>query len=234
MARAFMAKAVFEIATTRALLERLANDRALRRLCGWESIRAIPSEATFSRAFSEFAEGALPSLLHQAVIADTMQDQLVGHVSRDATAIEGREQATPKPKQPAKPKRKRGRPRKGEERPKELSRLQRQQQMTLPEMLDDLPHACDVGTKRNAKGYKESWIGYKLHIDAADGGIPLSCILTSASVNDCQVAIPLATMTAARVTNLYDLMDAASTKSALYIISLSTIPFGARQEYTLR
>ena len=22
----------------------------------------------------------------------------------------------------------------------------------------------------NAKGYKESWIGYKLHIDAGDGG----------------------------------------------------------------
>ena len=53
------------------------------------------------------------------------------------------------------------------------------------------------------------WIGYKLHIDAGDGGIPLSCILTSASVNDSQVAIPLATMSAARVTNLYDLMDAA-------------------------
>ena len=60
-----------------------------------------------------------------------MQEQLVGHVSRDATAIEGREQPTAKPKQPAKPKRKRGRPRKGEERPKEPSRLQRQQQMTL-------------------------------------------------------------------------------------------------------
>ena len=43
-------------------------------------------------------------------------------------------------------------------------------------------------------------IGYKLHIDAGDGGIPLSCILTSASVNDSQVAIPLATM---------NLMDAA-------------------------
>ena len=209
LARAFIAKAVFQIDTTRALLERLANDRALRRLCGWESIRAIPSEATFSRAFAGFAEGALPSRLHEALIENTMQEQLVGHVSRDATAIEGREKPTPKPKQPAKPKRKRGRPRKGEERPKEPSRLQRQQQMTLVEMLDDLPHACDVGTKRNAKGYKESWIGYKLHIDAGDGGIPLSCILTSASVNDCQVAIPLATMTAARVTNLYDLMDAA-------------------------
>ena len=209
LARAFIAKAVFGIDTTRALRERLANDRALRRLCGWESIRALPSEATFSRAFAGFAEGALPSRLHQALIENTMAEQLVGHVSRDATAIEGREQPTPKPKQPAKPKRKRGRPRKGEERPKEPSRLQRQQQMTLLEMLDDLPQACDVGSKRNAKGYQESWIGYKLHIDAADGGIPLSCILTSASVHDSQVAIPLATMTATRVTNLYDLMDAA-------------------------
>ena len=209
LARAFIAKAVFQIDTTRALRERLANDRALRRLCGWESVRAIPSEATFSRVFAGFAEGALPSRLHEALIEHTMQQQLVGHVSRAATAIEGREKPTPKPKQPAKPKRKRGRPRKGEERPKEPSRLQRQQQMTLAEMLDDLPHGCDVGTKRNAKGYKESWIGYKLHIDAGDGGIPLSCILTSASVNDSQVAIPLATMTAARVTNLYDLMDAA-------------------------
>ena len=209
MARAFIAKAVFQIDTTRALLERLANDRALRRLCGWQSIRAVPSEATFSRAFAGFAEGAVPSRLHEALIENTMAEQLVGHLSRDATAIEGREKPTAKPKQPAKPKRKRGRPRKGEERPKEPSRLQRQQQMTLAEMLDDLPHACDVGTKRNAKGHQESWIGYKLHIDAGDGGIPLSCILTSASVHDSQVAIPLATMTAARITNLYDLMDAA-------------------------
>lgn len=209
LARAFIAKAVFQIDTTRALLERLANDRALRRLCGWNSIRAVPSEATFSRAFAEFAEGALPSRLHEALIENTMAEHLVGHVLRDATAIEGREQATPKRKPPAKPKRKRGRPRKGEERPKEPSRLERQRQMTLTEMLDDLPQACDVGSKRNAKGYKESWIGYKLHIDAADGGIPISCILTSASVNDSQVAIPLATMTAARVDNCYDLMDAA-------------------------
>ena len=173
LARAFIAKAVFQIDTTRALRERLANDRALRRLCGWESIRALPSEATFSRAFAEFAEGALPSRLHEALITDTMQDQLVGHVSRDATAIEGREKATPKPQQPAKPKPKpkRGRPRKGEERPKEPSRLERQQEMTLPEMLADLPQSCAVGTKRNAKGYQESWIGYQLHIDAGDGGI---------------------------------------------------------------
>jgi hypothetical protein len=33
--------------------------------------------------------------------------------------------------------------------------------------------------------------GYKLHCDVADGGIPISCVLTAASVHDGQVAIPL-------------------------------------------
>jgi hypothetical protein len=37
----------------------------------------------------------------------------------------------------------------------------------------------------------------------------VSCLLTSASVHDNQVALPLATMTAGRLTNLYDLMDSA-------------------------
>jgi hypothetical protein len=81
--------------------------------------------------------------------------------------------------------------------------------MTKQEMLDDLPNVCDVGAKQNSKGYKETWIGYKLHIDVADGQIPISSILTSASVHDSQVAIPLATVSSERTTNLYDLMDAA-------------------------
>ena len=85
---------------------------------------------------------------------------------------------------------------------KEPRRLERQTGQTLSEMLADLPTACDVGTKRNAKGYKTSWTGYKLHIDTADGDIPITCLLTSASVHDSQVAIPLATITAGRVTNL--------------------------------
>ena len=210
LARAFIAKAVFDITTTRALIERLSIDQTLRRLCGWTRVGEVPSEATFSRAFTEFADSALPNRLHEVLIEKTMQDHLVGHVSRDSTAIEGREQPTPKPKQPDKPKRKRGRPRTGEEQPKkEPRRLERQQDMTLPQMLEDLPSVCDVGVKRNAKGHQESWIGFKLHIDAADGGIPVSCVLTSASVHDSQVALPLATMTDRRVTNLYDLMDAA-------------------------
>jgi len=51
-------------------------------------------------------------------------------------------------------------------------------------------------------------VGYKLHLVTADGCIPISAILTSASVHDSQVAIPLATMTANRIINLYDIMDA--------------------------
>jgi hypothetical protein len=41
-------------------------------------------------------------------------------------------------------------------------------------MLADLPTACDVGAKKNSKGYKETWIGYKLHIDVASGQIPVA------------------------------------------------------------
>ena len=81
--------------------------------------------------------------------------------------------------------------------------------MTLPAMLDDLPTDCDVGMKKDSKGYQSTWVGYKLHLDVADGQIPISCLLTSASLHDSQAAIPLATLSAERTTNLYDLMDAA-------------------------
>ena len=59
--------------------------------------------------------------------------------------------------------------------------------MTIDEMLEDLPQNCDAGSKKNSKGYTKTWIGYKLHIDAADGHIPVSCVLTPASVHDSQV-----------------------------------------------
>ena len=87
--------------------------------------------------------------------------------------------------------------------------MERQAAMTLEQMLDDLPRSCNVGSKNNSKGYQETWVGYKLHLDVADGQIPISCILTSASLHDSQAAIPLAQMTAQRVTHLYDLMDSA-------------------------
>jgi len=210
LARSFLAKAVFNISETEALVDRLRLDKVLRRLCGWSRVGAVPSASTFSRAFAEFAASQLPARLHEALIQATQGERLIGHIARDATAIEAREQTVRKKPQPRHPKRKRGRPRKGEERPhKERRRLERQGDMNLAEMLADLPRACSTGVKQNAKGYRTHWIGYKLHLDVADGDIPISALVTSASLHDSQAAIPLATMTAARVTSLYDLMDSA-------------------------
>jgi hypothetical protein len=108
---------------------------------------------------------------HEALIKLVYEDRLVGHISRDATAIDAREKpvkiaageasiTTP----PA--KRKRGRPRKGEVvEKKEPRRLERQADMSLAAMLADLPTHCAVGTKRNAKGHTTSWIGYKLRAE---------------------------------------------------------------------
>jgi transposase len=212
IARAFVAKAVYNFSTTRQLLDRLANDPALRKICGWVYRESIPSESSFSRAFAEFSALELPSKVHEALIKSAMGSQLVGHVSRDATEIEAREKPESKKvsEAPTKIIFPRGRPKKDENRPPaEPTKLERQANQTLPEMLAELPRNCDVGTKRNSKGYKESWIGYKLHLDASDGKIPLACILTSASPHDSQVALPLSLMTSSRVTSLYDLMDSA-------------------------
>jgi len=226
LARAFVAKAVIGLATTTMLIERLAIDKTLRRLCGWERQDEVPSEATFSRAFAEFAQSALPARIHAALISHTYQDRLVGHIARDATAIEVREKPvkpSPETSSAAPPsQRKRGRPRKGEVvEKKEPRRLERQASMSLAAMLDDLPKHCAVGTKRNAKGHTVSWIGYKLHLDVADGDIPISAILTAASLHDSQVALPLARMTAGRVTNLYDLMDSAYDAAEIRTMSIA-------------
>jgi hypothetical protein len=214
IARAFVAKAVFNFSATGMLIEQLQGSASLRRICGWEKRNDVPSEATFSRVFSEFAKGELPQRVHAAMVEGHVKPRLVGHISRDATAIVAREKPISKAKlesKEEKPKRGRGRPRKGEEVPKkEPTRLSRQAQgMSLSEMIADLPKVCDIGCKRNSKGSVEFWVGYKLHVDWADGGIPVSCLLTSASVYDNQVAIPLMEMTASRVTSLYELMDAA-------------------------
>jgi Transposase DDE domain len=67
----------------------------------------------------------------------------------------------------------------------------------------------------------EYWRGYKLHLSVIDGDIPISAILTSARTHDSQVAIPLMQMSAQRVTDLGDLMDAAYDAEAIHAFSRS-------------
>jgi len=210
IAKAFIAKAVYNFETTEILIEYLRGCKNLRRLCGWEYRREVPSSATFSRVFAEFANNHLMQAVHETMIKRHCGDKLAGHTSRDSTAIETREKPAKKKPVVKQAKRKPGRPRKGEIVPAKLpKRLELQPTRTLAENLRDLPSQCNVGTKKNSKGYKESWTGYKLHIDCIDGDIPVSTILTSASLHDSQAAIPLAQMSAERFTNLYDLMDSA-------------------------
>lgn len=210
IAYAFVAKAVWNCNTTRCLIDRIESDPQLRRLCGWESCSDIPSESTFSRAFDEFAQAELPGRIHEAMVTEHCAKKLVGHISRDSTPIDGREKANKKGREKVKSKRKRGRPKKGEQvEPKPERRVVLQLKRSLAENVKDLPRPCDYGTKRDSKGYKKTWLGFKLHVDCADGDIPISAILTSASVHDSQVAIPLAQMSFNRVDSCYDLMDAA-------------------------
>lgn len=249
IACAFVAKAIYGFSTTRTLLDALANDAQLRNLCGWSDAWRVPHEATFSRAFSEFADSQLPALVHAALIRESYSGRYVGHIARDSTPIKARERFPETPEQQAQqaerlaprnakrkqerktarqqarlahpgvpqPHRKTG-PKGPHKRhpggkkpyvPTPDTRLARQRKMSLPEMLRDLPTQCDIGGKKNSQGNTEFWRGYKLHLDVADGQIPISAVLTSASLHDSQVAIPLATMTTQRVSYFYELMDSA-------------------------
>ena len=94
--RAFIAKAIWNIPTTRALFEHLKVDRQMRNQCGWVLPGEIPSESTFSRAFAEFAESDIAGQMHEALVKEFVGDRIVGHVSRDSTAIPAREKPAPK------------------------------------------------------------------------------------------------------------------------------------------
>jgi hypothetical protein len=83
-----------------------------------------------------------------------------------------------------------------------------------------------VGVKRNSKGFKESWRGYKLHVAASDGDIPVAMWLTSASLHDSQAAIPLMQKAAEVCPALYDLMDTAYDAAPIrdYSRSIGSVP----------
>jgi len=222
MARAFVGKAVYNHPTTCATIEALNASPAFRRLCGFVRRADIPSESTFSRAFGEFAAMQLGDRVHEALVARYVKPELVGHISRDATAIDGREKPMAKVRPPKPAPRKKGRPRRGEVRePKPETRLQRQCRQSAAAALAELPVYCDVGAKKNSKGYKQAWIGYKLHVDVNDCGLPISAVLTAASLHESQVAIPLMKMTSERIDYLYDVMDSAYDAQPIYEVSRS-------------
>jgi hypothetical protein len=217
LATAFIAKAILNLADTRQLISRLKVDQALRRLCGWDHSSALPHESKFSRAFAQFSLMQLPQRLHEAVIEATQRPRLIGHIARDSTAIPARERVS-KDTRTSKAATKKAAAKKGRRKrgthPKAKAcergtRIQRQLSQPIAVILAGLPKQCDFGAKKNAQGENQYWCGYKLHLDVADGQVPISAVLTSASVHDSQVAIPLMKLTSQRVDYCYELMDSA-------------------------
>jgi hypothetical protein len=94
MLLAFFLKAVYDLPTTKVLIENLKTNPSLRRICGWEYRGEVPSEATFSRAFKVFAEERVPDAIHAMIVKENYTGKLVGHASIDSTAIIGRERVS--------------------------------------------------------------------------------------------------------------------------------------------
>ncbi len=210
MSRAFIAKSVYNLQTTRDLIDRLHIDRTLRILCGWRYSNDIPSESKFSRVFKEFSEIDLATKAHDKFISDYLSDIIFFYNASDATKIPLREKAVKEEKVEPKVKHKRGRPKKGETREPIKPKILNQQieMQTTQEMLLLISTECGVGIKQNSKGNKEVWIGGKLHISAVDGDIPITAIYSGANVHDSSVALPLIQETSKKVNYFYDLQDA--------------------------
>lgn len=270
IAHAFVAKALWNLPTTRALIDGLQRDTSLRRLCGWhDGPSQVPDEATFSRAFAEFTKMGLGQAVHDALVTTHLGKEIILHSSTDSTAIEAREKAVsttpptaeapalladfllaqvvgispvstpkqapsptvvePKAETPKKIKRKRGRPRKGQEPPEpDPTRLQRHLTGSYDANFLDMPEvSCTHGCKKNAKGHTDHWIGYKLHASTGDGEIPLAVYLSAASLHDSQPAIILQQLVSQRTgAVLYDLKDAAYDAAAIkaHSQSLGSVP----------
>lgn len=242
MARAFVAKALLNIPTTKELIRQLGSSINLRRLCGWEDgPRSVPDKSIFSRAFAGFASMGLGQRVHEALISERLGSEVIEHAATDGTAIEARERAAKAtqeatPEQAKAPRRKRGRPRKGEVvPPPEPTRLQRHLGGSLEDNLKTMPPVqCDWGCKTSSQGNTDYWRGCKLHIITAEGDIPLSAYLSSASMHDSQAAVILEQSAAARTkAMLYQIKDSACDAQAIreHSQKIGSVPIIEKRDY---
>lgn len=225
IARAYIAKIVLKLPYTKQVIKQLNNDKQLRAICGFDMNKKVPSESTFSRAFKEFANSSLPDKVHQALVKGIYKDQIIGHVVVDSTPLEVREKHVKKGSKKNRKKLKADKQR--AQRAGKLNRRQEQlKEEDLDKMIQNLPTLCDKGMKKSAQGYTKMWKGYKLHAAVDDHCIPLAVIVTSASLNDCEAAIPLITKANQAGKNLYHLMDAAYDHPEIKerSISLGSVP----------
>ena len=167
IARSFVAKAVYGYPFTSSLIEALKTTPNLRRICGFKRVSDIPGESTFSRAFNEFAESRLGERAHEALVERCLKPELVGHVSRDATAIEGREKPVKKhPKEKPAPKKEDDRPRGNRENSGSKHALSGRLVSQSNKLLTNCPYSAITAPRRTPK-------------DSKRRGLATSCMRTS-------------------------------------------------------
>jgi transposase len=224
--RAFFGKSIFGVDSTDGFIERLNGDWNLKQICGFQK---VPSKSTFSRALAHLASSGVLALAHESMVKEAYKDGWVQNISRDSTAIESRERPLKKKKpNVCREKRKAGRPKKGEVRiPTRPAGLMKKQIGQAPhEAIGELDKGCAWGCKRNSQGFTHLWKGYKLHLDVADNGMPVTAVVTAANVHDSRLAVPMEKLTEGRVQFGYSLMDTAYYAKILeeYIISRGRVP----------
>lgn len=208
ISRAFIVKTILKISYNKDLISLLKKDKQLKTICGWDSSANIPSQSKFCRAFKEFAEMNLPEKVHQALVSEAYKDRIIGHVVKDSTSINARE-APFKKEGDMKERRNLLNKQQAQDKRNGNSRKQKQLREDLQTSLNGLPIQCDHGSKKMGNGFLTFWKGYKFHVAIDDLCIPLAAILSSASLNDSEVAIPLAIKSNSVAKNFYDLMDSA-------------------------
>lgn len=205
-----MTKMFYRCDTVRSVLQLFRKSWNLMHIAGLDS---VPSEASMSRRISELMNIIDIGRLHERLVVSYYKDRLVHNTSLDSTIIDCHEKPlTKEKKQPLK----RGRKRKGSE--EELQFIARKEDETRQsllliqgdphEALASLEHRCSITGKKNSHGNMEWHIGYKAHMLVDDRGIPISCHVTGACVNDMKPAIPLIRIADSRCNFLYCLMDA--------------------------
>lgn len=203
----FLMKHVWNFPTSKDALAEARRSPSMRRLCGWESLGDVPSESTVSRAFDDFATDEIAQGLFRGFVAKVTDGRIVLHRSIDSTEIDVRERAATQDEKAEAAKAAAIRE-KVDANTADFNALALQAGRDGRTNLALLPRLCDWGCKRNSKGKVQYWRGYKLHIAVADGDFPIAACLTSASIHDSKVAIPLMQLADGAALSLYDLEDA--------------------------
>lgn len=200
--RALISRLIEGIPSIKALVQRLNEDVSFKLSLGFLYSERVPSESTFCRI--------MKVLVKNKSILDDLNELLLFKINKelgifsediamDATGVE----AHTKPKKIEN---------------KKISSTSKQLEMTVEDMMDELPIYPSWGVKSNSKGKHNYWFGYKTHYAVtSETQYILAGITTSAFVADVSVAIPLMRKTASLgVEDIFVLMDKGYDAQPIY------------------